>query len=83
MFPLVLIFLYQESTQKLWAKAVWTEGREKRDFEDVLPMAWINTDTKVVRWPVEDEGKKMKRHDCPEEDWQTFPLIKIKIVESE
>ena len=46
-------------------------------------MGFVDKVKEQVRWPLTEWRKRMKNLDCNEENWQTFPLIEIKIVDSE
>lgn len=66
----------------MYTRAVWREGTQEE--EGVVPDSWIDREMKTVRWPrkmsVTKTEKAIKDKIQPQDDWMTFPLIKIKIT---
>lgn len=65
----------------MYARAVWKEGEIEE--EGVIPENWINGTKRIVRWPrmsTTKTEKAIKEKLNPQDDWMTFPLIKIKMT---
>lgn len=64
----------------MYARAVWKEGEIEE--EGVVPENWIDEKQNIVRWPrmsTTKTEKAIKEKQNPQDDWMTFPLIKIKM----
>ncbi|MED6234412.1 hypothetical protein ATANTOWER_029102 [Ataeniobius toweri] len=68
--------------QVMYTRAVWKEGEQEE--EAVVPDNWIDRNKRSVRWPhsmsITKTERALKEKINPEDDWMTFPLIKIKIT---
>ncbi|XP_048041239.1 uncharacterized protein LOC125265195 isoform X3 [Megalobrama amblycephala] len=62
----------------VYARAVWVENGKQ--MEGVLPLNWIDTETKVVRWPLKNVSVAHKRLLQPQEDWLSFEFVKVKVT---
>ncbi|KAJ8001024.1 hypothetical protein DPEC_G00186510 [Dallia pectoralis] len=62
----------------VYARAVWVENGMQ--MEGVLPLNWIETETKVVRWPLKNVSVAHERLLPPQEDWLSFELVKVKVT---
>ncbi|XP_026071332.1 protein SON-like [Carassius auratus] len=62
----------------VYARAVWVENGKQ--MEGVLPLNWIDTETKVVRWPLKNVSVAHKHLLQPEEDWLSFEFLKVKVT---
>ncbi|KAF1395646.1 hypothetical protein PFLUV_G00013760 [Perca fluviatilis] len=62
----------------VYARAVWVENGQQ--MEGVLPLNWIDTETKVVRWPLKKVSVAHKRLLQPQEDWLSFEFVKVKVT---
>ncbi|KAK7172552.1 hypothetical protein R3I93_002616 [Phoxinus phoxinus] len=62
----------------VYARAVWVENGKQ--MEGVLPLNWIDTETKVVRWPLKNVSVAHKRLLKPQEDWLSFEFVKVKVT---
>ncbi|XP_026094022.1 protein SON-like isoform X6 [Carassius auratus] len=62
----------------VYARAVWVENGKQ--MEGVLPLNWIDTETKVVRWPLKNVSVAHKHLLQPEEDWLSFEFVKVKVT---
>ncbi|XP_051985368.1 uncharacterized protein LOC127645748 [Xyrauchen texanus] len=62
----------------VYARAVWVENGQQ--MEGVLPLNWIDTETKVVRWPLKNVSVAHKRLLQPQEDWLSFEFVKVKVT---
>ncbi|KAG7521021.1 hypothetical protein JOB18_040751 [Solea senegalensis] len=61
----------------MYARAVWKEG--------VVPENWTDRTKRIVRWAqmsTTKTEKAIKEKLNPQDDWMTFPLIKIKMTAS-
>lgn len=65
----------------VYARAVWVENGKQ--MEGVLPLNWIDTETKVVRWPLKNVSVAHKHLLQPEEDWLSFEFVKVKVTSGE
>lgn len=65
----------------VYARAVWVENGKQ--MEGVLPLNWIDTETKVVRWPLKNVSVAHKRLLQPQEDWLSFEFVKVKVTSGE
>ncbi|XP_067285868.1 uncharacterized protein [Pseudorasbora parva] len=62
----------------LFVKAVWTENG--KEMEGTIPDVWVNVDDKTLRWPKTRAKYCFENHVAPKDDWETFPLIKVKFT---
>ncbi|XP_031167926.2 uncharacterized protein LOC116059064 [Sander lucioperca] len=66
----------------MYARAVWKEGEQEE--EGVVPDNWIDRNKRTLRWPHNMSATKTERalrdKINPQDDWITFPLIKIKMT---
>ncbi|XDV29262.1 hypothetical protein PO909_032399 [Leuciscus waleckii] len=62
----------------VYARAVWVENGKQ--MEGVLPLNWIDTETKVVQWPLKNVSVAHKRLLQPQEDWLSFEFVKVKVT---
>ena len=75
MGPLNNLIVFQAM---VYARAVWVENGQQ--MEGVLPLNWIDTETKVVRWPLKKVSVAHKRLLQPQEDWLSFEFVKVKVT---
>ncbi|CAM4597207.1 unnamed protein product [Leuciscus chuanchicus] len=68
----------ENATAMVYARAVWVENGKQ--MEGVLPLNWIDTETKVVRWPLKNVSVAHKRLLQPQEDWLSFEFVKVKVT---
>ncbi|CAM4557254.1 unnamed protein product [Leuciscus chuanchicus] len=68
----------ERSRAMVYARAVWVENGKQ--MEGVLPLNWIDTETKVVRWPLKNVSVAHKRLLQPQEDWLSFEFVKVKVT---
>ncbi|XP_039640999.1 probable splicing factor, arginine/serine-rich 5 isoform X18 [Perca fluviatilis] len=62
----------------LFVRAVWNENG--KEMEGTIPDAWVNVAEKTLRWPKTRAKYCFDNHVAPKEDWETFPLLKVKIT---
>ncbi|XP_059424635.1 uncharacterized protein LOC132158931 [Carassius carassius] len=62
----------------VYARAVWVENGKQ--MEGVLPLNWIDTENKVVRWPLKNMSVAHKHLLQPQEDWLSFEFVKVKVT---
>lgn len=62
----------------VYTQAVWVENGQQ--MEGVLPLNWIDTETKVVRWPLKNVSVAHKHLLQPQEDWLTLTNSKLKVT---
>ncbi|XP_039679334.1 uncharacterized protein LOC120573590 isoform X1 [Perca fluviatilis] len=74
--------LFKELNKVMYARAVWKEGEQEE--EGVVPDNWIDRNKRTLRWPHNMSTTKTERalrdKINPQDDWMTFPLIKIKMT---
>ncbi|CAG2237711.1 unnamed protein product [Mytilus edulis] len=71
--------LWGTHTDKL--KTVWKElDPDEHEEECVIPSTWVNQETRKVRWPKGiNTIRAMNKLRRPEEKWNTFDLVKVKV----
>ncbi len=52
----------------------------EKHFEGVVPKNWILEEEKILRWPKHNARLAHKKKTDPQEDWETFTLVKIKMT---
>ncbi|XP_073730034.1 uncharacterized protein [Misgurnus anguillicaudatus] len=62
----------------LFVRAVWNENG--KEMEGTIPDAWVNVAEKTLRWPKKRAKYCFENHVAPKEDWETFPLLKVKFT---
>ncbi|XP_038554249.1 uncharacterized protein LOC119887599 isoform X1 [Micropterus salmoides] len=62
----------------LFVRAVWNENG--KEMEGTIPDAWVNVAEKTLRWPKTRAKYCFDNHVAPKEDWETFPLVKVKFT---
>ncbi|RXN33928.1 serine arginine-rich splicing factor 4-like isoform X6 [Labeo rohita] len=62
----------------LFVRAVWNENG--KEMEGTIPDAWVNVAEKTLRWPTTRAKYCFDNHVAPKEDWETFPLLKVKFT---
>ncbi|XDV31420.1 hypothetical protein PO909_034109 [Leuciscus waleckii] len=62
----------------LFVRAVWNENG--KEMEGTIPDAWVNLAEKTLRWPKTRAKYCFDNHVAPKEDWETFPLLKVKFT---
>lgn len=62
----------------LFVRAVWNENG--KEMEGTIPDAWVNVAEKTLRWPKTRAKYCFDNHVAPKEDWETFPLLKVKFT---
>ncbi|RXN19198.1 serine threonine- kinase PRP4 -like protein [Labeo rohita] len=62
----------------LFVRAVWNENG--KEMEGTIPDAWVNVAKKTLRWPKTRAKYCFDNHVAPKEDWETFPLLKVKFT---
>lgn len=71
-----------QSFPVMYSRAMWKEGEQEE--EGVVPENWIDRNKQTVRWPhnlsTTKTEKAIRDRIIPQEDWITFPLIKIKMT---
>ena len=64
----------------MYARAVWIE--DGRETEGTIPSNWVNHSQKTIRWPNDTKtaGKAYRKKMDPQDEWLTYPLVKIKMT---
>lgn len=62
----------------LFVRAVWNENG--KEMEGTIPDAWVNVAEKTLRWPKTRAKYCFENHVAPKDDWDTFPLLKVKFT---
>ncbi len=62
----------------MYARAVWLE--DEKEMEGTIPDIWIDIVQKTVRSPKKKVKQCFHNHVVPEDDWETFTLVKRKFV---
>ncbi|XP_048013565.1 uncharacterized protein LOC125254630 isoform X10 [Megalobrama amblycephala] len=62
----------------LFVRAVWNENG--KEMEGTIPDAWVNVAEKTLRWPKTRAKYCFENHVAPKDDWDMFPLLKVKFT---
>lgn len=61
----------------MWVRAVSLK-KDGEEEEFVCPKNWIEEGSSRVFWPRKKHKFHMDNQTCPESDWDTFTLVKVK-----
>ena len=59
------------------------ENGDLAEVEDVVPLEWIDAESKQLYWPTRQEHRFMSEHTSPKTggvEWISFRVIKIQIT---